>query len=328
MTISSGRAVMVTGCAGFIGATLCRRLLQNGIAVIGIDSIEGGYDPRIKHWRLEQLKGSSAFEYHNLSINDQDGLAALLSGRNVDAIVNLAALAGVRASIENPHEYYRVNVLGTLTLLETCRSFEIPTFVLASTSSIYGNAPQPFAEDGALGAMLSPYAASKKAAEDLSRTYHALFGFDVAILRYFTVYGPAGRPDMSIFRFIHWIASDEPVQVFGDGHQTRDFTFVDDVADGTAKAIDLTGFNTINLGNDNPSSLVDVLTILEQRLGRKALVETLPANDADVRATRANIARAADRLDWAPKISLEEGLGKTVDWYLENRELASGMVTG
>jgi UDP-glucuronate 4-epimerase len=209
--------ILLTGCAGFIGWKVCELLLQEGHTVVGIDTLNEAYDARLKRWRLEQLKGRSNFSFHRLDITNRPALDDIFNPKstdqNIDAVMNLAARAGVRQSLEDPWVYYETNVTGTLNLLELCREFSVPKFVLASTSSVYGEAARPFREEVSTDRPLSPYAASKKAAEALCYTYHHLCGLDVTIFRYFTVYGPAGRPDMSIFRFIKWMAEGESVIV-------------------------------------------------------------------------------------------------------------------
>ncbi|MDW8236762.1 MAG: NAD-dependent epimerase/dehydratase family protein, partial [Bacteroidia bacterium] len=215
--------------------------------------------------------------------------------------------AGVRQSVQNPWVYIATNITGALNLLELCRQHGVNKYVLASTSSLYGNNERPFREDMPTETPLSPYAASKKGAEAMCYTYHHLYGLDISVLRYFTVYGPAGRPDMSIFRFIRWIAEGEPIQVFGDGLQERDFTYVDDIARGTIAALRPLGFEIINLGGDRPVSLMWIIQTLETLLDRKAVWRTEPTHPADVRATWADITKARTLLDWAPQVSLEDG---------------------
>jgi nucleoside-diphosphate-sugar epimerase len=241
--------------------------------------------------------------------------------RPFSAVVNLAARAGVRPSVEDPWVYYQANCDGTLNLLELCRRFGVRKFLLASTSSLYGgHNPVPFREDADTNRPLSPYAASKKAAETLAYTYHYLHGLDVSIPRYFTVYGPAGRPDMSIFRFIRRIAEGEPIVVFGDGSQSRDFTYVDDIARGTVAALRPLGYEVINLGGDRPTQLSAIIDQIGQLVGREPRIERRAAHPADVPATWADISKARHLLDWAPEISVEEGLRRSVAWYRENRE--------
>lgn len=314
--------VFVTGCAGFIGWKVTQRLLDEGHTVIGVDNLNDAYDVRLKRWRLEQLKNYPNFTFHLLDITDRGALQEAFSS-DFDAVINLAARAGVRQSVENPWVYYETNVTGTLNLLELCREYGVKKLVLASTSSLYGaHNPRPFREDADTSKPLSPYAASKKAAETLCYTYHYLYGLDVTVLRYFTVYGPAGRPDMSIFRFIRWIAEGEPVIVYGDGTQERDFTFVDDVAQGTILALKPMGYEIVNLGSDQPVSLWEVIALLEGLLGQKAEVVHSPRHPADVKATWADISKARELLGWQPQTALEDGLHHTVDWYLENRNWA------
>jgi nucleoside-diphosphate-sugar epimerase len=329
--------ILVTGCAGFIGWKVTEFLLKEGCKVVGVDNLNDAYDVRLKRWRLAQLEGKPGFSFYQIDIVNRGELRELWESRRTEpftAVINLAARAGVRQSVENPWVYYETNVIGTLNLLELCREFGVKKFVLASTSSLYGASnPRPFREDANTDEPLSPYAASKKAAEVLCYTYHYLYGIDVIVLRYFTVYGPAGRPDMSIFRFIHWIAEGKPVVLYGDGFQERDFTFVDDIAQGTIYALaflnDATSgsglatrgskFEIINLGSDRPVSVKQVIVLLEELVGRKAEVAYLPKHPADMSATWADISKARQILKWEPKISLEEGLRFSVKWYIENQ---------
>ncbi len=310
--------ILVTGCAGFIGWKVCERLLNDGFTVVGIDNLNRYYDVRLKYWRLNNLKKFSNFEFHHLDIEDYEGLKKLFRERKFSAIINEAARAGVRYSLEDPWIYLSTNVKGTLNLLELAKDFAIEKFVLASTSSLYAGQKMPFSEDLPVNEPISPYAASKKAAEMLAYTYHYLYGIDVAVLRYFTVYGPAGRPDMSIFRFIYWMMKDEPIEIFGDGSQSRDFTFVDDVAIGTVKALNIRGYEIINLGNNNPHKLMDVVGLIEKYTGKRANIVRKEFHKADLKATWANIEKAKKLLNWKPKVSLEEGISLTVEWFKEN----------
>ena len=315
--------LLVTGCAGFIGAKTCELLLDEGNEIVGVDSLNDAYDPKLKHWRLSRLKERDGFTMLQLNIDDASALAAIPKPEALDAVVNLAARAGVRPSVEMPSVYYQTNVLGTLNLLELCREQGIKKFLLASTSSLYGEGERPFVEDAPTDRVLSPYAASKKAAEVLCYTYHKLHGIDVTIPRYFTVYGPAGRPDMSIFRFIKWIAEGETLQLSGDGSQERDFTYVEDIARGTIAGLTPLGFEIINLGNDNPAPLMSVINRIEALLDRKSKIQREPMHPADVSATWANITKAKKMLRWQPEVGLDEGIRRTVDWYIEHREWAS-----
>ncbi|MFQ6029178.1 MAG: NAD-dependent epimerase/dehydratase family protein, partial [Dehalococcoidia bacterium] len=230
--------------------------------------------------------------------------------------------------VENPWVYYETNVNGTLNLLDLCREFRVKKFVLASTSSLYGaHNPMPFREDADTNRPLSPYAASKKAAEALCYTYHYLHDIDISIPRYFTVYGPAGRPDMAPFRFVQWIAEGKPVTVFGDGQQSRDFTYVDDIARGTIAALKPEGFEVINLGSDRPELLMDAIRLIEREVGKSARIEHTPRHAADVLATWADIGKAKELLGWQPETTLEEGVKTIVSWYFENQGWASTIQT-
>ncbi len=315
--------VLLTGCAGFIGSKVAEHLVRAGHEVLGVDNLDPAYPVVLKAWRLKNLEPARGFSFRPGSILDRAFLEALWAEAGpFEAVINLAARAGVRQSLRRPHSYYEVNVLGSLNLLELCRHRGVPTFILASTSSLYGEGPRPFREDQPTDRPLSPYAASKKAAEVLAYTYHRLFGLDVAVLRYFTVYGPAGRPDMSIFRFVRRIAEGLPIVVYGDGTQERDFTYVGDVARGTVTALRLRGFEIINLGSDRPVELNRVILTIEGILGRQAVIDRRPRHPADVGATWANISKARDLLGWQPEVDLETGLELTVSWYLANRDWA------
>jgi len=244
----------------------------------------------------------------------------------VSAVINLAALAGVRGSVESPYQYYQVNVLGTLNLLEMCREFGVRKYILASTSSVYGEeADGPVSEDSPTDRPLSPYAASKKAAETLLYSYHHLHGMNAVSLRYFTVYGPAGRPDMSVFRFIRNIVEGKPITVYGDGTQRRDFTYVDDIARGTVAALSTSGYKTINLGYGNPVALNDVIQIIEEATGQSTIIQYQERHQADPMVTWADIGLARHLLGWSPSVGVEDGIRRTADWYVENREWARAL---
>ncbi len=319
--------ILVTGAAGFIGAKTAELLLQDGHTVIGVDNLNDAYDPALKRWRLSQLEPYANFQFHQVDISEWEPTKQVFEAHlPYDAVINLAARAGVRQSVQNPWVYVATNTTGALNLLELCRLHGVSKYVLASTSSLYGNNERPFREDMPTDKPLSPYAASKKGAEALCHTYHHLYGLDISVLRYFTVYGPAGRPDMSIFRFIRWIAEGEPIQVFGDGLQERDFTYVDDIARGTIAALKPLGYEIINLGGDRPVSLKWIIETIENLLGKKAVWQTEPMHPADVKATWADITKARTLLGWEPQIGIEEGLRRSVEWYLTNREWAKEVV--
>jgi nucleoside-diphosphate-sugar epimerase len=331
---------LVTGCAGFIGAHVSRRLLHDGHLVTGVDDLNDGYDPRLKQWRLDQLQSLPGFRFHRSDIADPKaieevfaadaGVGAIAGPRSpYAAVINLAARAGIRASAEDPRSYYRTNVDGVLALLELCRTYGVPKFLLASSSSVYGAAEQvPYREDADTNHPLSPYAATKKAAETLAYSYHHLYGIDVAVLRYFTVYGPAGRPDMSVFYFIRRIAEGEPVVVFGDGTQRRDFTYVDDVAAGTVAALRPSGYEIINLGDSHPVALLELIEEISRQLGKAAQIERRAANPMEVATTWADIDKARRLLGWSPQIALDEGIRRSIAWYGENRRWVLSLKMG
>jgi len=309
---------LVTGCAGFIGWKVSEKLLERGYKVIGVDNLNDYYDVKVKKYRLNSLKNYSEFKFYEVDIENLEGLKEVFKKNSFDYVINEAARAGVRYSMENPYVYFTTNVLGTLNLLELCKEYGVKKFVLASTSSLYAGQKMPFNEDLPVNTPISPYAASKKSAEVLCYTYHYLYGIDVSIVRYFTVYGPAGRPDMSVFRFIKWILEDKPLEVFGDGSQSRDFTYVDDIAEGTILATRPLGYEIINLGNNRPHSLMEMIGLIERYTGKKARFEMRDFHKADMKATWADIGKAKSLLGWEPKVSLEEGIKRTVEWTLEN----------
>ena len=348
-TSAAGR-VMVTGCAGMIGARVTDMLLADGVKVVGVDILNDAYDIRLKDWRMERLMGAEGFEFRKTDISDEAAMDEVFAESGpLTTVINLAARAGVRQSIEDPAAYYEANLSGTLCLLRMCASHDVPKFVLSSTSSVYGltaSTPPPRSEgksegdvfageiggtqlsvDLDTGRPLSPYAASKKAAETLAYTYHHLYGLDVSILRYFTVYGPAGRPDMSLFRFVQKISEGRPITVFGDGSQSRDFTFVDDVAAATIAATRPVGYEIMNVGSDSPIVLSDAISVIEELTGQIAKIDYQSMHPADVTATWADISKTRRLLDWEPKTSFSDGLVSLIKWYKENRDWAQDVVT-
>lgn len=321
---------LVTGCAGFIGSNVAEQLLAAGHDVVGLDDLNDAYDPTLKAWRLDQIARRPRFRFERGSLLERDRLDALFRQEGFDAILNLAARAGVRQSLLDPWVYIYTNVTGTVNLLELARRNDVRRVLLASTSSLYGaHNSRPFREDANTDRPLSPYAASKKAAEAHLATYAHLYGLDAPVCRYFTVYGPAGRPDMSVFRFVRWIAEGEPIVVYGDGSQERDFTYVTDIARGTiAASTKVRGFEIVNLGSDHPVKLSDIIHMIEERVGRKAIVERRPFHPADVHATWADIGKARAVLGWAPETAIAEGIAHCVEWYLKNREWAARLDIG
>jgi len=312
--------ILVTGSSGFIGWRTSEALLAQDYQVVGIDNMNDYYDVSLKQYRLDQLKSHQNFEFYHLDIENFDELRPVFQKHSIKAIINLAARAGVRYSIENPHIYMRTNATGTLNLLEYCKEYEINKFLLASSSSLYAGQKMPFSESLPVNTPISPYAASKKAAEVMGYTYHNLYNIDFCVLRYFTVFGPAGRPDMSIFRFIKWIDEGNPVELFGDGTQSRDFTYVDDIARGSIKALTVRGYEIINLGGgNNPVSINELIAHIEELLNKKARIINKPFHKADMKTTWANIEKAGSLLNWKPETDLKKGLEETVAWYVENR---------
>jgi len=321
---------LVTGVAGFIAARVTEILLDSGHTVVGLDNLNDAYDVRIKDWRLNRLVGQEGFTFHQLDIGDRTILEpqSPLISQKFDAVINLAARAGVRQSVENPWVYYDTNVIGTLNLLELCRRTGIPKFLIASTSSIYGeNAPLPTPETHDSSYPLQPYAASKKAAEVLCYSYHSLYQMDVSVVRYFTVYGPAGRPDLAMFRFVQWISEGRPVKVNGDGYQSRGFTYIDDIARGTILALKPVGYEIFNLGGHETININDLITLTEELVGKKAHVIHGPANPADMRANHADVTKAGEFLGWEPQFGLREGMKRLVEWYNQERGWAKDIET-
>lgn len=326
---------LVTGCAGFIASKVVELLLEAGHEVVGIDNLNDAYDPRLKEWRLAQLEGRRNFRFERVDIADLGGLErrfsedARVGAPPYVAVLNLAARAGVRPSVKDPWVYEQTNLAGTLNLLDLCRCHGVEKFVLASSSSLYGTHNAiPFSEDADTNRPLSPYAASKKAAEVMAYSYHHLHGLDVTVFRYFTVYGPAGRPDMSVFRFVRWISERETITVLGDGTQQRDFTYVDDIARGTIAGLKPLGYEIINLGGDRPIALDEVISQIGRLTGREPIIEYRDAHPADVPATWANVEKARELLGWQSEVKVEEGLRRCVEWYGEHLNVARNIELG
>jgi nucleoside-diphosphate-sugar epimerase len=324
---------LVTGAAGFIGARVAEMLLDDGHRVAGIDNLNDAYDPKIKHWRLKRLSDHPNFHFYPIDISDRKAFEKAefaFDGQPIsyDGIINLAARAGVRQSVENPWVYIDTNVTGTLNLLEWAQQHDVPKLVLASTSSVYGSdAPLPTPEDAASDQPLQAYAASKKSAEALCHAYHYLYDLDITVFRYFTVYGPAGRPDMSMFRFTQWISEGRPLQLNGTGEQSRGFTYIDDIARGTILGLKHLGYEVINLGGHEVITINALISELERLIGSKAQIHQRPAHPADMLANHADISKAKRLLDWEPRVSLKEGIADLVDWYNAERDWTSQLKT-
>lgn len=316
----SERQIFVTGAAGFIGSRICEMLLDRGDTVVGIDNLNDTYDPSMKRYRLEPLLKRKNFQFIYGDITDLPLLENYFAKNPTEAIINIAGIPGVRRSVENPWIFLDSNMKGNLNLLESAKKFGIPKFIQASTSSVYGaNAPFPTPENADTDHPLQPYAVTKKGAETMCYAYHYLHGIDVTVFRFFTVYGPKGRPDMAIFRFVKWISEGEKLRLNGSGEQTRGFTFIDDIAAGTILGLQKVGYEVFNLGGHESISMNDLITKLENLIGKKANVERGPLERADMAANLADITRARTVLGWEPKVSLDEGLRRTVDWYQRDR---------
>ena len=321
---------LVTGAAGFIAWRLIQMLLEAGHSVVGVDNLNDAYDVRMKEYRLSRLEGHPNFIFHRADIADRTTFDqnSPLTKQHYAAVINLAARAGVRQSVENPWVYVDSNITGTLNLLEFCRQEAIPKLVMASTSSIYGaDAPLPTPETVSSDHPLQAYAATKKGAEVLCHAYHYLHGLDVTIFRYFTVYGPAPRPDMVMFRFTQWITEGRTVRVNGDGEQSRGFTYVDDIARGTLLGLKPLGYEIINLGGHEVIKINELIHMLEALTGKAATVEHFPAHPADMSTNWADTGKARSLLGWEPTVNLAEGVAQLVSWYNQERSWASQIIT-
>lgn len=318
---------LVTGAAGFIAARTAEMLLEQGHTVVGVDNINNAYDPKIKEYRLKRLQANKGFTFHKLDISDKS-IIEKFKHEKFDAVINLAARAGVRYSVDNPWVFVETNMIGTLNMLELCKQNGIKKFIVASTSSIYGeDPPYPTPENASSSEPLQPYAASKKGAEAMCHAYHHLYGIDVSILRYFTVYGPAGRPDLAHLRFTQWISEGKPVRVNGDGNQSRGFTYIDDIARGTMLALKPLGFEVINLGGHEVISINDLIKIMEDVIGKKAIVQYGAPNPADMITNQADVSKAGELLGWEPQFNMRQGVEKLVEWYNQEREWAKEILT-
>ncbi len=314
--------VIVTGAAGFIGAAVCDRLLARGERVVGVDTFNAYYDPALKRARVARLDGQPGFRMVEADVADAAAMAALVGDPEVTGVVHLAAQAGVRYSIDHPFAYEHANLAGHLSVLEACRHVpSVRHLVYASSSSVYGDraGSGAFTEDDPVDRPVSLYAATKRSCELMSQSYAALYGFPMSGLRFFTVYGPWGRPDMAYFSFTRKILAGEPIEVFGQGRMARDFTYVDDIVDGILGVLDRPGaqgsHRLFNIGDNRPVGLMRMIEILETALGRTAEKVFLPMQAGDVTETYADISRLHALTGYAPKVSLEEGIPRFVDWY-------------
>jgi len=327
--------ILITGAAGFIGSTLALRLLAQGDEVVGIDNLNDYYDVTLKQSRLNRLLPHTNFRFVKLDVADRAGMDALFAVERFDRVMHLAAQAGVRYSLQNPHAYIDSNIVGFTNVLEGCRHNKVQHLVYASSSSVYGgNTKMPFSEHDSVDHPVSLYAASKKANELMAHTYSHLFGLPTTGLRFFTVYGPWGRPDMALFLFTKAILAGQPIDVFNHGNMKRDFTFVDDIVEGVVRVLDRVPepnpaydavaadpatssapYRIFNIGNNNPVQLLDYIACLEDTLGKKAEKRLLPLQDGDVPATYANTDALKDWVGYVPGTDIKEGIGRFVAWY-------------
>ena len=315
-TLSKSK-ILITGAAGFIGYHLCKSLLEDDYEVLGIDNINDYYDPNLKLARLEQLKPYKNFKFEQVDIADRDSITQSFQSFDPTKVVNLAAQAGVRNSIENPYAYMDANLVGFLNIIELCRHNNVQGFIYASSSSVYGgNTKTPFSVDDRVDNPISLYAASKKSNELIANSYSHLYGLNTTGLRYFTVYGPWGRPDMAMFIFTRNILAGEPIHVFNNGNMKRDFTYIDDIIAGTRSAIDrIFKCEVFNLGNHKSEQLMDVVSLIEQNLGKKAEIDFQPMQPGDVSESFADIDKSIELLNYKPKTNIDVGIGKFINWY-------------
>jgi len=327
--------VLVTGAAGFIGFHVAKYLLARGDSVVGLDNINDYYDPKIKLARLDILKLDAKFSFTKLDVADKDGMQQLFANNKFDAVVHLAAQAGVRYSLENPHVYMESNIVGFLNILEGVRHNEIDHLVYASSSSVYGaNTLQPFSEHHNIDHPVSLYAASKKANELMAHSYSHLYGMKTTGLRFFTVYGPWGRPDMALFLFAKGILDGEPINIFNNGDMIRDFTYIDDIVEGVVRVMDnppagnpdwsgdkpdsatsYANYRVFNIGNNNPVKLMDFVEAIENAVGKKAIKNFMPLQAGDVPSTCADVSELEAAVGFKPDTSIQVGIDRFVDWY-------------
>lgn len=315
--MSTSETILITGGAGFIGSHVARRLQQEGYSVVIIDNFNQYYDSRLKEARVTQLLKNQGVRLYRGDITDYAFVKSVFDSHSIDRVIHLAAQAGVRYCLENPYVYTSSNVAGTLTLLEVVKSHPIKGFIFASSSSVYGNNTQtPFCEDHPANTPVSLYAATKLAAEHLVHSYHTLYKIPATGLRYFTVYGPWGRPDMAFFKFTDQILKGKPIEVYGQGEMKRDFTYIDDIVEGTLAALRKNyDWEIINLGFGNPIDLMDFIRVIEEAVGATAQKVLLPMQKGDVTTTYADIAKAERLLNWKPKTNIRQGMQQFVEWY-------------
>jgi UDP-glucuronate 4-epimerase len=314
--------VLITGAAGFIGFHLTKSLLDDDYEVLGIDNINDYYDPKLKYARLEQLEPYKNFKFEKIDISDREALIRPFKSFKPNKVVNLAAQAGVRYSIENPYAYMDANLVGFLNIIELCRHNDVEGLIYASSSSVYGgNKKTPFSVDDRVDNPISLYAATKKSNELIANSYSHLYNLNTTGLRYFTVYGPWGRPDMAMYIFTNKIINGEPIPVFNNGKMKRDFTYIDDIVNGTRAAID-NNFKceVFNLGNNSTEKLMDMINIIEHELDKKAIIDFKEMQPGDVKQSFADIDKSKEKLNYSPKISINQGIPKFINWYKNYHE--------
>jgi UDP-glucuronate 4-epimerase len=310
--------VLITGGAGFIGSACAKKLMDRGDKVVIIDNFNDYYDPKLKHDRIKKFLKDYKFKVYKADIRDGKKMEAIFKKESPDKIIHLAAMAGVRYSLENPKLYAEVNIMGSINLLELARKYKIRNFVFASSSSVYGNNKKtPFSESDNVDMPISPYAATKKTDELLAHVWSHIYGLKITALRYFTVYGPWGRPDMALFLFADAISKGKPINVFNHGKMSRNFTYIDDIVSGTVAVLDANlPYGVMNIGGDREETLLRYIKVLEKNLGKKARKKMMPMQSGDVPTTAADI-RKLKKLGWRPKIRIEEGIKNFVSWYRE-----------
>jgi len=311
------KRILITGAAGFIGSHVAERLLERGDQVTGVDDFNTYYEPAIKRRNVAQALVHPNYTLHETDICDEPGIMDLFRQTRPEVVVHLAARAGVRPSLTDPNLYHRVNVIGSQHILDACRSINVSHLVFASSSSVYGGCTEvPFREDNPVHRPISPYAATKRMNELQAHVYSHVYGLNVTMLRFFTVYGPRQRPDMAIHKFTQLILNGEPVPVFGDGSSARDYTYIDDILDGVIKAVDKPfRYEIFNLGESHTTRLSELVDLIARHVGKPAKIKPLPPQPGDVEITYADIEHARQLLGYSPKTSMDEGVGRFVAWY-------------
>ena len=313
--------ILVTGAAGFIGSHVCEALVKEEKQVIGIDNFNDYYDPHAKEKTIEAVKGSKYFALYREDIKNTDSLKKIFKDNKIEKIIHLAARVGVRPSISMPDTYIKDNIQGTLNILECAKENGIKNFVFGSSSSVYGgNKKIPFSENDGVNNQISPYGFTKRSCELLCNTYRNLYGINTACLRFFTVYGPRGRPDMAIYKFTKMINEGKEIEVYGNGTSKRDYTYVSDIVKGILLASEKnTGFEIINLGNNSPVMLKGVITLIEKNLGKRAKIKMAEKQQGDMEVTYADVSKAKKLLGWSSEVKFDEGIKRFVGWFKDTR---------